>query len=166
MKKRENSLVFYGIGGEKLKGAGLEILFPSSALSVMGITEVFSILPAVFKALGIIKQFLKTRKPDLVILIDFADFNLQVAKAAKRAGIPVLYYIPPKVWAWRQGRVKKIRERTDHLAVIFPFEVEFFLKHGLSVSYIGNPLLDNDIVQSETVVPRDRSGKAGIIGLL
>jgi lipid-A-disaccharide synthase len=166
MNSKEGALAFYGIGGEKLKNVGLQILFPSSELSVMGITEVFSKLPAIFKALGIVKKFLKSQKPDLLILIDFADFNLRVAKIAKKFGVPVLYYIPPKAWAWRPGRVKKIRERTDHLAVIFPFEADFFLGQGLSVSYIGHPLLDNDAIKNETDIKGDRNGKVRVIGLL
>lgn len=166
MKSKEGSLGFYGIGGEKLKNAGLQILFPSSELSVMGITEVFSKLPAIFKALGIVKKFLKSQKPDILILIDFADFNLQVAKAAKKIGVPVLYYIPPKVWAWRSGRVKKIRERTDHLAVILPFEADFFQGHGLPASFIGHPLLDSYPVTNETFIKRDQNVKKRTIGLL
>jgi len=166
MKSRDGSLVFHGIGGKKLKNVGLQILFPSSELSVMGITEVFSRLPAIFKALGIVKKFLKSQKPDILILIDFADFNLQAAKAAKKIGVPVLYYIPPKAWAWRPGRVKKIKERTDHLAVIFPFEADFFQGHGLPASFIGHPLLDNDTVINETFTKRDQNDKSRIVGML
>jgi len=166
MKSKEGSLVFSGIGGEKLKNAGLQILFPSSELSVMGITEVFSKLPAIFKALGIVKKYLKSQKPDILILIDFADFNLQAAKAAKKIGVPVLYYIPPKAWAWRSGRVKKIRERTDHLAVILPFEADFFKEHGLPVSFVGHPLLDSDTGMNETFTKRDQNETERIIGLL
>jgi len=166
MKSKDGFLGFYGIGGERLKNAGLQILFPSSELSVMGITEVFSKLPAIFKALGIVKKFLKSRKPDILILIDFADFNLQVAKTAKKIGVPVLYYIPPKAWAWRPGRVKKIRERTDHLAVILPFEADFFQGHGLPTSFIGHPLLDSYTVMDETFIKRGHNAKGRIIGLL
>ncbi len=166
MKSKDGSLRFYGVGGKKLKEAGLQILFPSSELSVMGITEVFSKLPAIFKALGIVKKFLRSRKPDILILIDFADFNLQVAKEAKKIGVPVLYYIPPKAWAWRSGRVKKIRERTDHLAVILPFEADFFQSHGLPVSFIGHPLLDNYPLMNEAFVKKDQNAGERIIGLL
>ncbi|MBA4369529.1 MAG: lipid-A-disaccharide synthase [Desulfobacterium sp.] len=117
------------------------------------------------KALGIAKKIVRNLKPDLLILIDFADFNLRVAKAAKKVGIPVLYYIPPKVWAWRSGRVKKIRERTDQLAVILPFEADFFQQHGLPATFIGHPLLDNPEAEAENI--REGEGKQGtIIGLL
>ncbi|MFO7559642.1 MAG: lipid-A-disaccharide synthase [Desulfobacterales bacterium] len=166
MKSKDGSLRFYGVGGKKLKEAGLQILFPSSELSVMGITEVFSKLPAIFKALGIVKRFLRSQKPDLLILIDFADFNLQVAKAAKKIGVPVLYYIPPKAWAWRPGRIKKIRERTDHLAVILPFEADFFQSHGLPTTFVGHPLLDNYPVMSEAVKKKDQNAGERSIGLL
>ncbi len=165
LKKQVHSLFLCGIGGEKMKEAGLRVLFHSSELSVIGITEVVSKLPTILKALGIAKKIVTNLKPDLLILIDFADFNLRVAKAAKKVGVPVLYYIPPKVWAWRSGRVKKIRERTDHLAVILPFEADFFQQHGLPATFIGNPLLDIPDAEPENI--REEEGKQGtIIGLL
>jgi len=145
MKSKEGSLDFYGIGGEKLKNAGLQILFPSSELSVMGITEVFSKIFSLIKGMADAKRLLKSVKPGLLILIDFPDFNLKIAATAKKLGIPVLYYISPQVWAWRQGRVKKIKELVDHLAVILPFEEDFFKKHGVPVSYVGHPLLDGGL---------------------
>lgn len=165
LKKQAPSLFLCGIGGEKMRKAGLRVLFHSSELSVIGITEVVSKLPTILKALGIAKKVVQNLKPDLLILIDFADFNLRVAKAAKKVCVPVLYYIPPKVWAWRSGRVKKIRERTDQLAVILPFEADFFQQHGLPATFIGNPLLDNPDAESENL--REIEGKQGtIIGLL
>jgi lipid-A-disaccharide synthase len=165
LKKQVPSVFLCGIGGEKMNKAGLRVLFHSSELSVIGITEVVSKLPTILKALGIAKKIVTNLKPDLLILIDFADFNLRVAKAAKKVGVPVLYYIPPKVWAWRSGRVKKIRERTDQLAVILPFEADFFQQHGLPATFIGNPLLDNLDAEPENL--REVEGKQEtIIGLL
>ena len=103
------------------KQAGVDILVNSSELSVIGITEVFSKLPSLLKGMSIVKKALKNRKPDLLILIDFPDFNLHSASHAKKLGIPVLYYISPQIWAWRSGRVKKIGRLVNHIAVIFPF---------------------------------------------
>lgn len=165
LKKQEPSLFLCGIGGEKMRRAGLRILFHSSELSVMGITEVVAKLPTILKAMGTAKKIVKNLKPDLLILIDFADFNLRVAKVAKKVGIPVLYYIPPKVWAWRSGRVKKIKARTDQLAVILPFEADFFRQHGLNATFIGHPLLDNPNADAENHFPRDEK-QGTIIGLL
>ncbi|MDL1963850.1 MAG: lipid-A-disaccharide synthase [Deltaproteobacteria bacterium] len=141
--KKNKEIYFRGIGGQALKKAGVEILVDASELSVVGITEVFSKIPNLFKAITIVKRHLKSFKPDLVILIDFPDFNLRIAAVAKKLDIPVLYYISPQVWAWRQGRVKIIRKRVDHVAVILPFEKDFYRKHNVPVTFVGHPLLDN-----------------------
>ncbi|MBW1893474.1 MAG: lipid-A-disaccharide synthase [Deltaproteobacteria bacterium] len=164
MRKMDESIFFCGIGGDKLRSAGVRILVDYSELAVMGITEVVSRLPAIFKALATVKRVLKSLKPDLVILIDFADFNLKVAAAAKKLKIPVLYYIAPKVWAWRPGRVKKIKRLTDHAAVILPFEEQFFRSRGMHATFIGHPLLDIQYTETN-IVPRETAGSK-IIGLL
>jgi lipid-A-disaccharide synthase len=140
---RNKKIHFSGIGGQALRDAGVEILVDASELSVVGITEVFSKIPNLFKAIGIVKRRLKSLEPDLVILIDFPDFNLKIAAAAKKLDIPVLYYISPQVWAWRPGRVKIIRKLVDHVAVILPFEKDFYRKHNVPVTFVGHPLLDN-----------------------
>jgi lipid-A-disaccharide synthase len=88
------------------------------------------------------RELLRTDPPDLLILTDYPDFNLRLAKTARQCGVKVLYYISPQVWAWRQGRVKKIRERVDMMAVVFPFEVDFYKKHDVPVKFVGHPLLD------------------------
>jgi len=142
MLKKNPALSFSGIGGEKLKDAGVCLIADASTLSVVGITEVFSKLPGIFKGMAAVKKFLRTRRPDLLILIDFPDFNLHIAGTAKRLNIPVLYYISPQIWAWRRGRVKKIRKRVSHIAVILPFEESFYRKHNIPASYVGHPLLD------------------------
>ncbi len=148
MLKKNPVLSFSGIGGEHLKDAGVYLLADASTLSVVGITEVFSRLSGIFKAMAAVKNFLRTRRPDLVILIDFPDFNLHIAGTAKRLNIPVLYYISPQIWAWRRGRVKKIRKRVSHIAVILPFEESFYRKHNIPVSYVGHPLLDQAVCTS------------------
>ncbi|MBC2695626.1 MAG: lipid-A-disaccharide synthase [Desulfobacteraceae bacterium] len=139
---KNNKIHFSGIGGQSLRDAGVEILVDASELSVVGITEVFSKIPNLFKAITIVKKHLKSFKPDLVILIDFPDFNLKIAAVAKKLGIPVLYYICPQVWAWRQGRIKIIRKFVNHVAVILPFEEDFYRKHKVPVTFVGHPLLD------------------------
>ncbi len=143
VKEKTTSVSFAGVGGDRLRDQGVDILYDIKYLSVSGVTEVFSVLPSVFKALGVVKSRLKENRPDLLILIDFAEFNLKVAAYAREYRIPVLYYIPPKVWASRAGRINKIRERVDHVAVILPFEADFFNMQNVPATYVGNPLLDD-----------------------
>ncbi len=92
--------------------------------------------------MAVAKSFLKNSRPDLLILIDFPDFNLRIAAFAKKWGIPVLFYISPQIWAWRSGRVTKIGRLVDHVAVILPFEASFYRKHHIPVTFVGHPLLD------------------------
>jgi lipid-A-disaccharide synthase len=150
---------FVGIGGLKMEEAGLELLFPSSDLAVVGVVEVIGHIRPILKAFGRTTAWLREKRPDLLILIDYPEFNLQVAGRAKKLGIPIFYYISPQVWAWRQGRVKKLRHLVDRLAVILPFEEAFFRSHGMEVSFVGHPLLD--VVKAE-VSKTEFCRKAGI----
>jgi len=143
IRKRNNGLFFCGIGGRALGEAGVKLLMDASEIAVVGITEVFSKIPNILKGLRVAKKALKTLHPDLLILIDFPDFNLHLASSAKKLGIPVLYYISPQIWAWRPGRVKRIGKLVDHLAVILPFEEDFYRGHKIPVTFVGHPLLDN-----------------------
>jgi len=136
-------LTFSGMGGKELIAAGVDVLFDAKKIAVVGIAEVFSHLPDIFAARKILRRALKDEHPALLILIDFPDFNLMLAKYAKKLGIPVFYYISPQVWAWRSGRVKTIRERVDRIGVILPFEEDFFRSRGLAADYVGHPLLDS-----------------------
>lgn len=150
-------LNFFGVGGERMRNAGCRILFPSEALSVMGLVEVAVQLPRILRRFRQLRRVLHgSEKPDLLVLIDFPDFNLRLAKEAKKAGVPVLYYISPKVWAWRKGRVKTIGERVDRLALIFPFEPALFSAEDLEAVYVGNPLMDEFAAQQsqETLLPK------------
>ena len=134
---------FYGVGGSRMKANGCDILIPSDELSVMGVTEVLGRLPGIIKRFRRLAAILKSSQPpDLLVLIDFPDFNLRLAKVAKEAGVPVLYYISPKVWAWRSGRARTIAGRVDRLALIFPFEPEIYAPYQVRTEYVGNPLLD------------------------
>ncbi|MDA8137389.1 MAG: lipid-A-disaccharide synthase, partial [Desulfobacteraceae bacterium] len=107
LKKRQSNLFICGMGSQAMKAAGAKVVISADELSVVGITEVFSKLPQIIKAMRRLKHLLTSLKPDLLILIDFPDFNLHLAAIAKKLGIPVLYYISPQIWAWRQERVKK-----------------------------------------------------------
>ena len=144
MRKRSPDLFFCGIGGKFLREAGVRILMEASVLSVVGFTEVFSKIPVIAKGMTVVKRLLKSLRPDLLILIDFPDFNLHAAAVAKKLGIPILYYISPQIWAWRSGRINKIKRLVDHVAVILPFERDLYAAHDIPVTFVGHPLLDSE----------------------
>jgi len=133
---------FFGIGGDRLERMGMRLLYHSQSLSVVGITEVLFKIRSILKALRRLKKSLDRERPDLIILIDFPDFNLRLAKIAHRKGIPILYYISPQVWAWRPKRVKLIAQWVKKMVVLFPFEVPFYEAAGVDVEWVGHPLLD------------------------
>jgi lipid-A-disaccharide synthase len=142
MKRLDPGIVFCGIGGKEMELAAVKILTSSSDMAVVGFTEALYRLQTIAKASRKLKSILKTNRPDLIILIDYPDFNIHMARTAKRLHIPVLYYISPQVWAWRRGRVRKIARRIDHMAVILPFEEAFYRQRGMRVDYVGHPLMD------------------------
>ncbi len=134
---------FVGLGGGAMREAGVEILVDQSELAVGGIVEVASSLPRVRRALRALLAGALEAKPDLVVLIDSGGFNLLFARAIrKRLSVPILYYIAPQVWAWRPGRVQKLAERTDRIAVILPFEPDFYAARGIPVDFVGHPCVD------------------------
>ncbi len=130
-----------GVGGPRLRAAGLECLFPAESLSVVGFPTRDQI-KTIFSAFKRLLNILKYQRPHLLILIDFPEFNLFLARFAKRYGVPVFYYISPQIWAWREGRVKLVKRVVDKMAVILPFEVDFYRRHGFEVEFVGHPLLD------------------------
>jgi lipid-A-disaccharide synthase len=143
MRKHQPDLVFYGMGGVELAAAGVELLCDARKLAVVGVVEVLAHLPDLLAAQRVLKKRMKKDRPRLLILIDFPDFNLMLAKKAKRLGIPVFYYISPQVWAWRSGRVKTIGRLVDRIGVILPFEEQFYRDRGVQAHYVGHPLLDS-----------------------
>ncbi len=142
LKQKDNSLECCGVGGKAMQDAGVRLVVNAATLSVVGITEVISRLPEILKGLSVVKKQLTDFQPDLLILIDFPDFNLRIAAVAKKMGIPVLYYISPQIWAWRSGRLVKIGKLVDHMAVILPFEEPFYRDHHIPVTFVGHPLMD------------------------
>ena len=121
---------------------GVSLVFHSSRLAVVGIIEILGRLREIAKALRWMKRSLTREPPNLVILIDFPDFNLRIARYAARKGIPVAYYISPQIWAWRPGRIRSIAKSVSRMLVIFPFEESLYLRHGVPTTYVGHPLLD------------------------
>ena len=142
IQRIEPEVQFFGVGGEGLKRRGMKLLYPAHSLSVVGLTEVFIKLRSILEALRRLKKSLDQERPDLVILIDFPDFNLRLAKIAHQRGIPILYYISPQVWAWRPKRIKVIARLVKKMIVLFPFEVPLYEAAGVDVEWVGHPLLD------------------------
>ncbi len=142
IKKLDPDISFFGIGGERMKKEGVNLICSSADIAVVGFTEIISKLRAILKAAAAVKRILREKRPSLLILIDYPEFNLHIAGYAKKIAVPVMYYISPQVWAWRKGRIRKIRERVDRMVVILPFEEEFYRKNGIDVSYVGHPILD------------------------
>lgn len=162
LRKRAPGIRCIGMGGDHLAGAGLETLYRVEELSVMGITEVLGRLPHIFRLLRNIKRSLQETRPDALIVIDAPDFHFRIIRAARELGIPVYYYISPKVWAWRQGRVRFLRDNVRKLLSILPFEPEFFARFGMAVDYVGNPLVE--VVNYPALAPIEP--EAGLIGFL
>jgi lipid-A-disaccharide synthase len=131
---------FFGMGGEKMRASGAELLVHANEVAVVGLVEVLTHLPGIRKRFKHLVAEAARRKPDAAILIDFPDFNLRLARELHRLGIPVFYFVSPQVWAWRTGRVKQIKKYVRKMIVIFPFEQEFYARHGVEVSYVGHPL--------------------------
>jgi len=135
-------LEFFGAGGERMRAAGCEIVVDAKDLAVVGITEVLNRLP---KILGLYRKLIHAadeKRPDLAVVIDAPAFNWRVARQMRRRGIPVVYYVCPQFWAWRQGRVKLLRKYVDKALVIFPFEEKFYRDRGVDATFVGHPLAD------------------------
>lgn len=143
IKSTAPDMEFYAVGGERIRSEGAHILFDCQRLAVVGIIEILAHIHIILGCFRLLKNFLRTHKPDLVILIDYPDFNLRLAKIAKKRGIRVVYYISPQIWAWRRNRLKFMSRWVDKMLVIFPFEVPFYSKAGMNVEFVGHPLLDS-----------------------
>ena len=169
----------YGMGMQKMKHAGMRLLVNAQALAVIGIVEILTHYPALRRAFTTLKQSLMNDPPDLLVLVDYPEFNLKLARIASKHNIKVLYYISPQLWAWRQYRIKKIKRDVDHVAVIFPFEKDFYERHAVAASYVGHPLIEdleewersnpqaiNNKDQSKTVLLLPGSRKSEIKRLL
>jgi lipid-A-disaccharide synthase len=140
LRQLSANAAFFGLGGEKMRAAGCELLVNASEVAVVGLAEVATHLRAIYGRFRYIVSEAKRRRPDAAVLIDFPDFNLRLARQLHKLGIPVFYFVSPQVWAWRSGRVKEIQKYVSKMIVIFPFEQEFYRKHGVEVSYVGHPL--------------------------
>lgn len=140
--KLDSDLKIFGMGGDCLRAAGGEVLFDIKEHSVMGFVEVICKLPSLFKLRNELSKLMAERKPDCLVVIDYPDFNMRIAKIAKEKGIPVLCFIAPSAWAWRKGRAKKVAKIVDKIASIFPFEYDVYKEAGADVEFVGHPLVD------------------------
>lgn len=133
---------FFGLGGTAMEAAGCERIVRAEDIAVMGITEVLRHMPRIYREYRRLVQSIRNRKPDLAVLIDFPDVNFRLAKELKRSGIPVLYFVSPQLWAWKQYRVRWVRERVSKMLVIFPFEEKYYRDLGVDAEFVGHPLAD------------------------
>jgi lipid-A-disaccharide synthase len=142
LKKLDPSLQTFGIGGDLLAGEGMRILHHAREMGIVGLFNVIRHLGMFRRVLHEMVETIAREKPDAVMLVDYPDFNLRLAKQCKKLGVRVIYYISPQVWAWRRGRVRKIARVVDRMLVIFPFEESLYRDHGVPVTYVGHPLID------------------------
>ena len=142
LHRLEPSLEFFGVGGERMRAARCDTLVDAKDLSVVGITEILSHLPKIWGLFHKLIAEADKRKPDLAIVIDSPAFNWRVARQMKKRGVPVVYYVCPQFWAWRQGRVRLLRKYVDKALVIFPFEEKFYCDRGVDANFVGHPLAE------------------------
>jgi len=169
MREQEPELHFSGMGGPALAEAGVELLWDAASIAVVGAFEVIAHLGDILTARKTLLTRMREHRPGLLILIDYPDFNLLLARQAKKLGIPVLYYISPQIWAWRKRRVHAIARLTDRVAVILPFEQDFYKQYGYDVDFVGHPLMDTVTPQKSVDIFRQELGITGekpLVGLL
>jgi lipid-A-disaccharide synthase len=140
LHRLDPSLEFFGVGGDRMRAAGCDTVFDAKELAVVGITEILSHLPKIWGLFGKLVAEADHRKPDLAIVIDAPAFNWRVARAMRKRGVPVVYYVCPQFWAWRQGRVKLLCKYVTKALAIFPFEEQFFRERGVDTTFVGHPL--------------------------
>ncbi len=169
LKKNDSAAEFRGFGGEYMEQAGVELAVHYREMAFMGLAEIITNANKIKKYIRLCKEDLLAHKPDVVILIDYGGFNLQIAKFGKKNGFKIFYYIPPKYWAWYQKRALWLKPYVDRLFVILPFEKEFFKKFSWEADYVGNPVLDAvkaHVADSKLVAEGKTRGDESFIALL
>lgn len=160
LRKARPDLQFAGIGGERMAEQGMPSLFPYCELALMGLLEVLPRIRQLKRRLAETKADILARQPALLVTIDSPGFTLRIAEAVKPQGIRVMHYVAPQVWAWRPGRVKKLRHKIDHLLCLLPFEPAFFEAAGIDVTFVGHPVLESGVDQGDAARFRARHGLA------
>ncbi len=138
----ERDIEFFGVGGEQMRAAGCELLVDAREIAEVGIVEVVKHIPNIYRRFREVVREAERRKPDAAVLIDFPDFNLRLAREMHKRGVPVIYYVSPQLWAWKQGRIELVRKYVRKMLVIVPFEVAFSREHGIEAQFVGHPLAD------------------------
>ncbi len=132
----------WGMGGTRMAAAGVEIVVRSEVMAVMGFTEIVRHLPRIYREFRKLKRAIRARRPTVAVLIDFPEIHFRLAKELHRLGIPVIYFVSPQLWAWKQGRIRKVRKFIQRMLVIFPFEEPFYCERGVQAEFVGHPLAD------------------------
>lgn len=169
IRERLPDAEFDGIGGESMERAGVRRIYDSSEIAVTGIVEVLGAGRSIWKAWRTARAHLHSARPDLVLLVDYPDFNLRFARLAHRAGVPVVYFVSPQVWAWRRYRVRQMARDVDLMLVLFPFETAFYQEAGVPVEFVGHPLVDLVEPPGSSVAAAEALGldpAAPVLGLL
>ncbi len=159
---RQPQAVLFGMGGAAMAGAGVRLVQDSAAVSVVGLFEVLSHLPVIREAMERLKQTILDEKPDILVPVDFPDFNLRLATWAASRGVRVVYYVSPQVWAWRRRRVHAIRKIVDRMLVLFPFEARFYEEAGVPVTFVGHPVAERVPVEGDPHLLRSVLAGAGL----
>ena len=133
---------FFGMGGERMASAGLEVVVRSEDMAVMGLTEVLHHLPRIYREYRRLKKAIRERRPDVAILIDFPEIHFRLARGLKRLGVPVIFFVSPQLWAWKKKRITLVQDFVDKMLVIFPFEQPFYRERGVAAEFVGHPLAD------------------------
>ncbi|MGR8980612.1 MAG: lipid-A-disaccharide synthase [Gammaproteobacteria bacterium] len=169
MKKRRPDLKAIGMGGAKMKAAGIDVRYDSSQIAVIGVAEVIKHYGEIRRALTMMKKLLAAERPDLLVCVDYKEFNFKLATYAKRIGIKVLFYVSPQVWAWRPGRVRQYGRVIDMMAVIFPFETAYYEAENVPVRYVGHPSVERvqpEASKSEDFIRFGLNQDKPVVGLL
>ncbi len=165
LKELAPDIHIFGVGGDRMRAAGMELNYHSNDFAVVGLVEVIRHIPKLKHAMSGLLEAVSRRQTRLAVLVDYPGFNLVLARRLRAAGVKVFYYISPQVWAWDERRVRKISERTDAIAVILPFEKEFYAARGVDVDFVGHPLMDEPEIAASRV-PKTVIPTRPVIGLL
>jgi lipid-A-disaccharide synthase len=142
---QSTGMEFFGVGGEQMRQAGCDLVVNANEIAVVGLAEVVGQLPRIFKLFRKVVSEAERRRPDAAVLIDFPDFNFRLARELHKRRIPVIYYVSPQLWAWRQSRIELVRKYVRKMLVIFPFEEKFYRERGIDAEFVGHPLTDTPL---------------------
>lgn len=142
LRALEPDVRLVGMGGGRMAAAGVEVILDPTAHAAVGTSEALGRIPSLYRAYRLMGQRLRDERPRALVLIDFPEFNLRLARRARRAGVPVVYFVPPQLWAWRRGRVRQMAQRVSQVLAVFPFEAALYEHHHVPVEFVGHPLLD------------------------